>query len=221
MRAVGKRRKCPSLLIFNHIKKRQKTRYPSNLKKGHLFFWHSLIRAILTELQHFRWDLGSKHFALNSHTAVYSSLCMRVLAQTCRWQYSDVFIETLGAHTLLGTVIQLFIPASQHLYTDKPAGDLLWTNLRVVWEYLYSDSMWRIMSGRGFVDYGRNLWRTELFWRPTSLGIDASIRSIKIMTPCFLKFLIRAKLRELWHFYSRFVVHTLCLTHLVLCTVEV
>ena len=35
--------------------------------------------------------------------------------------YSDVFIEPLGAHTLLGTVIQLFIPASVHLNTDKPA----------------------------------------------------------------------------------------------------
>ena len=46
--------------------------------------------------------------------------------------YSDVFIETLGAHTLLGTVMQLFSPASVHLYTDKPAGDLLWSNLRVV-----------------------------------------------------------------------------------------
>ena len=33
---------------------------------------------------------------------------------------------------MLGTVIQLFIPAYVHLYTDKPAGDLLWTNLRVV-----------------------------------------------------------------------------------------
>ena len=53
--------------------------------------------------------------------------------------YSDVFIELLGAHTLLGTVMQLFSPASVysvHLYTDKPAGVLLWTNLGVVWEYL-------------------------------------------------------------------------------------
>ena len=29
-------------------------------------------------------------------------------------------------------IILLFIPASVHLYTDKPAGDLLWTNQRVV-----------------------------------------------------------------------------------------
>jgi hypothetical protein len=25
------------------------------------------------------------------------------------------------------------------MYMDKPTGDLLWTNLRVVWEYPYSD----------------------------------------------------------------------------------
>ena len=36
---------------------------------------------------------------------------------------------------MLGTVTRLFIPASVHLYTDKPAGDLLWTNPRVVCEY--------------------------------------------------------------------------------------
>ena len=53
--------------------------------------------------------------------------------------YSCVFGKTHGAHTLLGPVIQLFIPASVHLNTDKPAGDLLWTNPRVVWEYPYSD----------------------------------------------------------------------------------
>ena len=46
---------------------------------------------------------------------------------------------TCGAHTLLGTVIRLFIPASVHLYTDKLAGDLLWTNWWVVWEFTYSD----------------------------------------------------------------------------------
>jgi hypothetical protein len=46
--------------------------------------------------------------------------------------YSDVFIEPLGAHTLLGTVMQLFSPSAVHLYMDKPAGDLLWTIPRVV-----------------------------------------------------------------------------------------
>ena len=82
----------------------------------------------------FSLRLGCKHFAWNSHTA-YSCLFQPLYACTCpnlQVTYSDVFIETLGAHTLLGTVIQLFIPASVHLYTDKPAGDLLWTNPRVV-----------------------------------------------------------------------------------------
>ena len=37
--------------------------------------------------------------------------------------------EACEAYTLLGTGTQLFISASVHLYMDKPAGDLLWTNL--------------------------------------------------------------------------------------------
>ena len=43
--------------------------------------------------------------------------------------------------TSFSTHIQLFVPASVHLYTDKPASDLLWTNLQlpVVWEFPYSD----------------------------------------------------------------------------------
>ena len=34
--------------------------------------------------------------------------------------------EICGAHTLLGTVRRLFIPASVHLNMDKPVADLLW-----------------------------------------------------------------------------------------------
>ena len=37
------------------------------------------------------------------------------------------------------TVTQLFISASVHLYTVKPAGSLLWTNLGVIREPPYSD----------------------------------------------------------------------------------
>jgi hypothetical protein len=47
---------------------------------------------------------------------------------TCTMSYAlkedSIFIN----NTLLGTVIRLFIPASVNLYTDKPVGDLLWTN---------------------------------------------------------------------------------------------
>ena len=84
----------------------------------------------------FRRESWSTHFAWNSYMTVYSSLRTLVLK---RVTYSSVFVETCGAHTLLGTVTLLFIPASVHLYTDKPAGDLLWTNPRVVWEHPYSD----------------------------------------------------------------------------------
>jgi hypothetical protein len=76
----------------------------------------------------------TKRFARNSYTPVCCSLRTIVL-----WLVTSVFVEGSGAHTLLGTVIQVFNPASVHLYTDKPADDLHWTNLRVVWEYPYSD----------------------------------------------------------------------------------
>ena len=48
-------------------------------------------------------------------------------------------VDTCEAHSLLRAVSQLFIPASVHLHTDKPAGDLLWTNLLVIQEHPYSD----------------------------------------------------------------------------------
>ena len=132
MRAVGKGCKCPSLLIFNCIKKRQKKRSLSNWKIRHF-----LIRAILTELQRFCWDFGSTHFAWNSYTAIYSSLCTLVHGQTCRWltlakfvgglrvpifwfnvadyeKSLGIFVENCWAHTLLGTVKRLCIPAPVH-----------------------------------------------------------------------------------------------------------
>jgi hypothetical protein len=46
-------------------------------------------------------------------------------------RHSIVFFETRGANTLLGTVTRLFNQASVHLYTDKPAGEFLWTIGRV------------------------------------------------------------------------------------------
>ena len=66
---------------------------------------------------------------------------------------SEVLMNLLNssvAHTLLGTVLlklvkhtlcleHLYSCLFQPLYTDKHAGDFLWTNPRVVWEYLYSD----------------------------------------------------------------------------------
>ena len=39
--------------------------------------------------------------------------------------YSSVFVESCGAHTLLGTVIRLFIPACVRLYRDKTAENTL------------------------------------------------------------------------------------------------
>ena len=69
-------------------------------------------------------------FTLNSNTAVYSSQCTLVHGQTWGWL-------TCEAHTLLGTDTQLFIPAYVLLYMDKPAGDLLWTNPRVIWDRIF------------------------------------------------------------------------------------
>ena len=46
---------------------------------------------------------------------------------------------TCGAHTLLGPGILLIIPATVHLYMDKPVGELLWTNLLVIIEHPCSD----------------------------------------------------------------------------------
>ena len=53
--------------------------------------------------------------------------------------HSSVFVETCDARTLPGSVILVFIPAFVHMYMDKPAGDLLWTNLRVIWGHSDSD----------------------------------------------------------------------------------
>ena len=91
--------------------------------------WENNGSALASELKHSRRDSWSTHFTWNSYTHVYCSLRTIVF-----WlvTYSSVFAETSGAHTLLGTVIQLLNPASAHLFTDKPAGDLHWTNLRVV-----------------------------------------------------------------------------------------
>jgi hypothetical protein len=57
---------------------------------------------------------------------VYSSLLTFVHE---RVTYSSVSVETCGAYTLLGTITH---SSSVQLYTDKPAGDLLWTNSWVV-----------------------------------------------------------------------------------------
>ena len=51
---------------------------------------------------------------------------------------SEVLLNCIGAHTLLGTwnsqtaVQVLLIPASVYMYTDKSVGDLLWTNPQVI-----------------------------------------------------------------------------------------
>ena len=37
----------------------------------------------------FHWDSWSTHFAWNSYTAIYSSLCTLVHGQTCRWLTLD------------------------------------------------------------------------------------------------------------------------------------
>ena len=64
------------------------------------------------------------HFAWNRYTTVYSSHLKIVLGLVT---YCRVFVETCWAHTLLGTVILLFIPASVHRQTygwltlDRPA----------------------------------------------------------------------------------------------------
>jgi hypothetical protein len=139
---MGKQRKCPSLLIFNRIEKRQKRSYNSNLKirapSFLKFFDQSNIDhiALIKECPKrrataFSLRLGEQILCLEQS---YSCLFQPLYACTCpnlQVTYSDIFIETLRAHTLLGTVIQLFIPASVHLYMDKPAGYLLWTNLKV------------------------------------------------------------------------------------------
>ena len=106
--------------------------------------WENNGCALASELKHSCRDSWSTHFTWNSFTPVYCSLRTIVF-----WlvTYSNVFVETFGAHTLLGTVIQLLNPASVHLFTDKPAGDLHWTNPRVVWEHPYSDQWeWAIIT---------------------------------------------------------------------------
>ena len=63
----------------------------------------------------------------NLNCAVY--LTSRILEQELReLQNSAIVIaemgQACGAHTLLGTVVRLLIPASVHLYTDRTAGGL-------------------------------------------------------------------------------------------------
>ena len=53
-----------------------------------------------------------------------------ILLWTVHLASSSVFVETYGTHTLLGTVLRLFIPASVQLYMDKPICDLQ----QVLWE---------------------------------------------------------------------------------------
>jgi hypothetical protein len=96
----------------------------------------------LCKLKHCHRESWSTHFAWNSYTPVHCSLCTLVHGQTSRLLCTIVycvFVNTCGAHRLLGTVTRLFNPASVHLYMDKPADDLLLTNPRVVWEHPYSD----------------------------------------------------------------------------------
>ena len=101
--------------------------------------------SITDKAKAFCWKSWSTHFTWNSCTPVYCSLRTIVF-----WlvTYSSVFVETSGAHTLLGTVIQLLNPASVHLFTDKSAGDLHWTNPQVVWEHPYSDQWERAIITR-------------------------------------------------------------------------
>ena len=61
------------------------------------------------------------------YCAVY--LTSRLLEQELRELQNSAILfaemgQACGADTLLGTVVRLFIPASVHLYTDRPAGGL-------------------------------------------------------------------------------------------------
>jgi hypothetical protein len=107
--------------------------------------WENNGSALASELKHSYQDSWCTHFTWNSYTPVYCSLRTIVF-----WlvTYSSVFVETSGAHTLLWTVIQLLNPASVHMFTDKSAGDLLWTSPRVVWEHPYSDQWERAIITR-------------------------------------------------------------------------
>ena len=58
----------------------------------------------------------------------------------------SIFVETRGAHTLLGTVIWLFIPASVHLLCTWPAACTV---------QLINTGCQTGLS-RGFVDYSEN-----------------------------------------------------------------
>ena len=55
------------------------------------------------------------------------------------WVLTVVFYSRIAEHTLCLEQLHSFYSSPVHLYTDKPAGDLLWTNPRVVWEHHYSD----------------------------------------------------------------------------------
>ena len=67
-------------------------------------------------------------------------LCLNIEARYGLGQVNRHWQCSNNSNVVVGfELLRLFIPASVHLYTDKPAGDLLWTNLRVVWEYHYSD----------------------------------------------------------------------------------
>ena len=73
---LGKRQKWPS-----SYQKTSENKLPLKLKV--------LIRAKLSELEWFSWYSWCTHYAWNSHTAVYFSLCTPVHGQTCRWLILD------------------------------------------------------------------------------------------------------------------------------------
>ena len=87
---------------------------PQPKQQPYVYFYSS--RSLV-----FCWVLWCMHSAWNSNAAVYSSLC------------------TLPAVKCFMLMVARFGFDSVHFYTDKSAGDLLWTNLRVIWEYPYSD----------------------------------------------------------------------------------
>jgi hypothetical protein len=64
--------------------------------------WENNGSALASELKHSCQDSWCTHFTWNSYTPVYCSLRTIVF-----WlvTYSSVFVETSGAHTVLGTVI--------------------------------------------------------------------------------------------------------------------
>jgi hypothetical protein len=127
----------------------------------------------------FHWDSWSTHFAWNSYTAIYSSLCTLVHGQTCRWltlaksagglrvpifwfnvadyeQSLGIFVENCGAHTLLGTVKRLCIPAPVHCTLVVYLANCLLFKL-------HCTTTWRQPGlSRGFVDTFRKIWEGQI-----------------------------------------------------------